>query len=822
MKKILTITLSLVLFVGLVNAQSLKSWETEAQNAYTSKNYAKALATYQVILDDAERESPENFFKAAQSARLFRVYPLAEKYYQRLAYGEQADDFPLATYWLADVKKRMGKYDEAKTEYESFISKYSTAQPDYVSKAQKEIADCVWAKEVMMTPDDRPIIQLDQGINTTFSEFSPVEHDGVLYYSSFYQKAVDPDEVVTENILPVSRIFNSTDNMPGKLIEGKVNEADKHTAHFTFAEEGQRVYYTSCSNFNSAEVVCKIMTRAKKDNGKWTSAEELPDYINLEGYTTTHPNIGVDEDSGRELLFFSSNRPEGKGGKDLWCSIRGDDGKWSNPINLPEFNTEQDDITPFFHTASQQLYYSSNGMQNMGGFDVYKSKKEGASNWTAPEHLGYPINTSYDDLYFSVNEKGVKGYFASNRVGSLCADSLGECTLCNDIYMVDMPIVIDLLATTFNVANGEALNGVTVQLIEISSNGEIKKINLEGNDFSFPLELEKEYMLIASKDGDVFDGADWISDTIRFDTKGITESMTIEKELNLTPRIELDVYTYYKLLDQPALGVKVDVENLKTKNINSDIKMESNLFHYSLDFDTDYSISGTKDHSNIKSNDLVSTDFAETSTVGIFEPTLLKENLYFEPALYSFPLLPLYFDNDEPNKRTTKDISTIDYKESYDAYYTGRKQEFLDAFSTSAEKQKVDVFFEEKVKFGYQRLQEFFVALQTVLEADQKVEITLKGYASPRARTDYNYHLTKRRVDAVRKYFSSQVGFQKYLANGNLIISEEHLGETKAKGGSDNLRDLVNSIYSVEASEERRVEIIRVESSEAIDPSSSE
>lgn len=821
MKKILTLLITFCFLGFLANSQSIKSWEETAENAYASKNYAKAVAAYQVILDDAERESPEAFYKAAQSARKFRSYNLAQKYYQRIAYGENSDNYPLATFWLGDVKKRLGKYEEAKTEFESFLSKYSNAQPDYVSKAQKEIADCVWAQELTGTPTDDVVFHLDQMVNTADSEFSPIEREGVLYYSSFYQKPVADEDIQEEAIIPVSRIFQSADNGPGSVLGGKINEEGTHTANYTFAEDGKRVYYTLCSNQNSSDVLCEIYTRRQKDNGKWTAAEALPDYINLEGYTTTHPNVGVDADSGRELLFFSSNRPEGKGGKDLWCSIRGDDGKWSQPINLPQFNTTEDDVTPFFHTKSQQLYFSSNGMQNMGGFDVYKSKKEGASEWTTVEHLGFPMNSSYDDVYFSVNEKGDKGYFSSNRAGAICADTISECSICNDIYSVDMPIVIDLLVTTFNAANEAALNGVTVQLIEIASNGETKKINLEGNDFAFPLELDKEYMLIASKDGDVFDGPDWLSDTLKFNTMGITESTTILKEMFLTPRIELQVNTYYKLLERPALGVEVALENLKSKEISTKVNEESNFFQYLLDFDTDYSIAGTKYFSQLQSQELISTDFAETSTVGIFEPTILKENLYFEPALYSFPLLPLYFDNDEPNKRTTAITSTIDYKTSYDAYID-RKQDFLEAWNVSSEKQRVDDFFEEKVKFGFLRLQEFFVALETVLEADQQVEITLKGYASPRARTNYNFNLTKRRVDSVRKYFSSNPVFRKHLAKGTLVISEEHFGETKAKGGSDDLKDLQNSIYSVEASEERRVEIIRVETSEVQDPSSSE
>ena len=84
-----------------------------------------------------------------------------------------------------------------------------------------------------------------------------------------------------------------------------------------------------------------------------------------------------------------------------------------HPINIAASNTEGDDITPFFHGRSQSLYFSSNGFQNMGGHDVYRSRKQG-KDWGTPQHLGYPVNSSYDDIYYSVDSENGKNYLVTH------------------------------------------------------------------------------------------------------------------------------------------------------------------------------------------------------------------------------------------------------------------------------------------------------------------------------------------------------------------------------------------------------------------------
>ncbi|MCH8330868.1 MAG: OmpA family protein, partial [Bacteroidetes bacterium] len=138
---------------------------------------------------------------------------------------------------------------------------------------------------------------------------------------------------------------------------------------------------------------------------------ELP--FNSDDYSTEHPAL----DSSEKTLYFSSDRPGGFGGKDIYRIQRGEDGRWSTPTNLgPKINTKLDEKSPFIHTDNQTLYFSSTGHQGMGGFDIFYSRFDDDLNWNKPKNIGTPINSESDDLGFFVSTDGKTGYFSSNKI----------------------------------------------------------------------------------------------------------------------------------------------------------------------------------------------------------------------------------------------------------------------------------------------------------------------------------------------------------------------------------------------------------------------
>jgi outer membrane protein OmpA-like peptidoglycan-associated protein len=189
------------------------------------------------------------------------------------------------------------------------------------------------------------------------------------------------------------------------------------------------------------------------------------------------------------------------------------------------------------------------------------------------------------------------------------------------------------------------------------------------------------------------------------------------------------------------------------------------------------------------------------------------------PVLADFVGLPLYFDNDEPDKRTRRTRTQKSYAETAQAYLE-RQGEYLEQFSKGLNgtrrdtaEQQIDDFFENEVRRGYERLDQLCEILLSRLKAGEYVEVVIKGFTSPRAESDYNLALGKRRISSVRNQFDTYSDgiFRTYLNSGQLKVSETSFGETTVRTGiSDDLRDERNSIYHPDAARERRVEIIEI------------
>lgn len=169
--------------------------------------------------------------------------------------------------------------------------------------------------------------------------------------------------------------------------------------------------------------------------------------------------------------------------------------------------------------------------------------------------------------------------------------------------------------------------------------------------------------------------------------------------------------------------------------------------------------------------------------------------------------LAVYFDNDMPDPRTTSSTTKTNYKELYDAYLA-RKDKFS---SKSSEAEATELF--GKVSDSYEQLEKVFDMLEGYLKQGKKITLNLKGYSSPLAQDQYNFQLSKRRIESVKNYLITRNNgaLQQYINSGQLSFELLPFGKNAAPAGiSDKLSDSKNSIYGKAASLERRVEIINV------------
>ena len=787
-----------------LNGQTYKQYIKAADAEFDDKLYYSAMKHYQEAMD-IEGESPDVLFKYAEAARLFASYTFADSAYTKVVSTDTSGSYPLALYWLGVVKKKMGEYLASQQHFQLFADGFSKKHPDFAKKAKQEVEDLNWAIEAITeVQDDVVIEQLDETVNSPYSEFAPVQIGDEVYFSTqnyFREIKKGLPKRMFSKVMKMKESGDGLERLPW-------NDKEKHTAHTVFREDMSRVFYTLCDYVGeSGEIRCQLYYRDIDTlTGEYVNPTKLPERINRPGYTTTDPQLGVDQHTGKTWLFFVSDRKGGKGGLDIWASVDNGANGFSTPFNLSEINTPGDEITPMFHYPSQTLYFSSNGKQGFGGFDFYSViRKDG--KWMEEEHLRVPYNSSYDDTHFWIDRGRVKGFFASNRLGSHVLEPEFE-ACCNDIYKFTVQVV-DLDVLTFNKRNNEPLEGVQVELTELTETGDLPMAtatNDTGNDFKFELKRGPTYALLATREGFLP-----VRDTVDMSLPENQSSRSIERKLYLVPEtVDLDVFSFNKKTMNPLKGVEVRLV-VDGQEVDFKKNEEGNDVSFVLERGKRYQLIGSK---VAYFSDTIDIDLRTDITT-----THLEKNLLLKPKeIEDFPPLVIYFDNDQPNPRTRKTTTQFAYKETWKNYmdkadlYVEEYVKSLSGFDSLTSARRMSAFFDREVNNGFLSLEVFTENILEIMEdGGFKVELVIQGFTSPRASADYNYNLSQRRSDCLKNHFERwRDGILKpYVDEGRITLEVVGYGEELAPQFiSDRLDDERESIYSVQASFERKVAII--------------
>ncbi len=814
--RILLLLVVFVLQVSFVQGQSLKAFIKAAENSFIEKDYYSALDYYSNAIE-FDTTSAEINYKVGESARLFSAYNEAEERYEAAVNYDENKEFPLSQFWLANMQQQQGKYTDAKRGYEMYLSEHSGDDAYYTQRAEKELKACEWALDKIANPDGSiTITHLDGGINTQYSEFGAMDSEEGLYYSSLSFSEVESENNPSKLL---SKVLLSGDKSSQGDILGDANKEKLHSAHTAFNKDKSRMYYTICDYFLGNDIKCELYYKNISTTGDYSEEIKLPENINLQSYTTTQPAVGYDSKLDQDLLFFVTDKVGGAGKLDIWYSVVGENGNFGEPINAKEINSPEDDITPFYHNPSNVLYFSSNGRQSLGGHDVYRADK-GEMAFEEPTHLNNPINTSYNDVYYTLSDDGKESYFSSDRLESSYVDNPYE-ACCYDIYKAEHAEVnIKLNAQTFIKATQDSLINANVRVVDIST-GEVvcEELNATGIDHHCILQKDREYMVIGEKYG-------MQSDTIYVSTKGIYESQDIVKKLFLgRDKIAVNLDIVDDKTGAPLENATVTIVDLSDPS-NPDKVLENVNGKASFDLDP-----------NKKYKIIIEAEGYDTQTMIIdgkkdgLGGEINKTVRMKKRDLNIYLPLALYFDNDYPKLESRAVVSNKSYfnkkrlstSKTYTDTYTpfiSKKEKYKDRSVRNLqgeerliEQQNMDDFFEFDVRGGFEKMGLFLDALLSKLNGGQNFEIQIKGFASPIAGTNYNLELSKRRVHSVEneldQFSSGQLN--QFIENGRLIITDVSFGENQAPANvSDSASNVTASIYSVAASKERRVEIINI------------
>jgi hypothetical protein len=289
---------------------------------------------------------------------------------------------PDVLFYLGNAYRVLNQLDKALGYYEQFKTKLDPSVFDE-SLVTEEINQIDRARKLEGRPVFFKFTNLGETINSKFSESNAVVSgdENVLLYNvklQFYEALYFSTKQNNEWAAP-------TNIIPDLGVDGDVYAT-------SVSYDGKELYIYRSDNYDGNIYVSRFV------NNKWTPIKRLNDNVNTK-YWESHASISYDG----KTLYFTSNRKGGYGGLDIYKATRSDISldDWANVQNLgPQINTPQNEETPFISQDGKVLYFSSYGHYNMGGYDIFYSTLLDDGKWSAPLNMGYPINTTDDDLFF--------------------------------------------------------------------------------------------------------------------------------------------------------------------------------------------------------------------------------------------------------------------------------------------------------------------------------------------------------------------------------------------------------------------------------------
>jgi outer membrane protein OmpA-like peptidoglycan-associated protein len=472
-----------LLFATMIaQAQYIKDYRREADKFYEAKDWQNAALNYEKFLTSKKglgRDYTENNpyavsvtepkkgspakpvvvpkdvslklinYRIAESYRNLDNYKMAAPWYAKVVATDK-ESYSLSPYYYGVCLRALAKYDEAQTQFSNFLENYK-ADDDFKKKATAELINLKFIIAQMKGEEQKLFVvnKMKDGVNTTEhgQNTAPFVSNGTLYFTSSR-----PDTVIVKK--QKKAVFNNniysynSGTAPAKA--GLPVNDEMHQASASFTPDGKTIYFTrwAMKGLKVAAIYKSTMTATNV----WSEPEKLGKDINADGFSSQQPSVTSD---GKYLLY-ASNKTGGIGKFDLWYATLEED-KIGASVNFGEpVNSDENEITPFYHLPSKQLVFSSNGRVGMGGYDLFQAKGTIAGKWDEPKNLGYPVNSQKDEQYFyGGNDKFLlKDFYISSDRGSEC---------CLELYTANKLIKKWLTGKVVDKKTGQPIEGAHVQ-----------------------------------------------------------------------------------------------------------------------------------------------------------------------------------------------------------------------------------------------------------------------------------------------------------------------------------------------------------------------
>jgi len=518
---------------GMLQAQDVDKLIYNADKYYDIKNYDAALPLYLEAIEKGAKDPMTYYHVAVAYEQAFDIDDKVKSIpYFEYALKNGKDQLPDRVYFdLASVYHLNEQIDLAHNYFEKYKS---TLKND--TKALKEVDRALAivenARMFMNSPRDIPITNFGNTVNSEYTEYNPVvsADESVMAFT-----ALRPNDGKTRSnedfIEKVYISYNSSGTWTQPEPIDIISDYNVGTAGISADGQRMMVFIGGAGGTGNLYSI-------NKSGAEWSQPVTLGSKINSRHLETT---ASLTPDG--KTIYFASNRPDGYGGLDIYKAEKLESGEWGPAENLgPEINTKYNEDAPFIHPDQWTLFFTSDGHNTMGGRDIFVTRLFNGK-WTAPENMGYPINTTANDNYFNLTADGRKGYFSSDRKGGLGGQ---------DIYSLEMPeeeANIPLTMVKGRILDGETMKAIptTIYVIDNESGKKLDFVyqpDPKTGNYLIILPPAKNYDMIIESEG-------FLPYTLNINVPGQTYFYELYQEILLKTIKQFDV----------VVGQEVEVRN---------------------------------------------------------------------------------------------------------------------------------------------------------------------------------------------------------------------------------------------------------------------
>ncbi|WP_238987223.1 OmpA family protein [Confluentibacter flavum] len=548
--------LSLVVF-----AQEGK--QKKADTLFNKFSFVKAAEVYQDLIEN-------NYNKDYATRRLADCYAYlrnpnqASRYYKQVV---QQENVPIEYYYkYSQALRGIKEYDESRIWLERFKDSGGITNTNDFDKDIDFITNVFNAKPQYF------INKLN--INTKFSDFGAIEHDGKIYFTSSRDEGVSIQRLYGWNEQPFLDVYVTSKDSKKQVdhtskLKGDVNSI-YHDGPVTITKDGRNMYFSRNNANNLGKEYDKKgisnvkIYRATFKDSIWTDIEDLS--INNKEYSTQHPALSPDN----KKLYFTSDMPGGYGGSDIYVVDINADGTLGTPKNLGNVvNTKNTEGTPFVNNEGS-LFFASDGHMGIGLLDIFGTILDENGDITSVINLGVPINSNKDDFSFTMNTDGLTGYFSSNRQGGTGDD---------DIYSYNRVLLLSVKGTVTDAINTNPIPNAVVTLYDDKENKIADILTDEDGNYEINIDANKDYKVVASHVKYIDDYRVFTSKNLRALESVITANLILNPVQNVVKLAELntiyfDFDTHY-IRPDAALELDKIVNLMKNDYPEMVIRIES-------------------------------------------------------------------------------------------------------------------------------------------------------------------------------------------------------------------------------------------------------